>query len=30
MMLGAQMNAPPRIELDSYLEVNSTTGRVPV
>jgi DNA-binding LacI/PurR family transcriptional regulator len=29
MMLGAQMTQTPRIELDSYLEVNGTTGRVP-
>lgn len=29
MMLGAQMAQPPRIELDSHLEVNGTTGRVP-
>lgn len=29
MMLGAQMAQPPRIELDSFLEVNGTTGRVP-
>lgn len=29
MMLGKGITEPPRVELDSYLEVNGTTGRVP-
>lgn len=29
MMLGTQMPGPPRVQLDSYLDVNGTTARAP-